>query len=438
MDILKSYFRDIKNTSRNAKLFMIANAFYGILLGATWMSISVIIEDAYSPVVLGAVIVMHSLGMTVSSLPAGMAVNKYGYKAVLVVGTVLGAVCLVLNGILGSLLNLLFINFMFGLSQGIYEVMPAPFISANAESKERPTTMAIMFAVYWLAVVIVTKTSGPIVEMVQNSLGVTEMIAYQYFTNIAALIGLLGVFPILAMEESVLDRGKTIDVSSVIDDIKVLLNKNILSYLAYMGFIGLGAGLFCPFFSNFFKDGFNLDISVVSDILALQYFAMVIGMILCPLIVKKFGQVVTLGAMSLASVPFMLLIVNSDQFGSSMVTVLFTAFFMRTGLMNLAMPVMYAFPLQFVTKEKRAPLAGMMALFSSGTRSISSIIAGILMSTPAFTVGRFLFDGYRIPYYIAGILYTIASIYLIRTFSKNKKENRRVEESRAYQTEISI
>ena len=72
--------------------------------------------------------------------------------------------------------------------------------------------------------------------------------------------------------------------------------------------------------------------------------------------------------------------------------------------MNLAMPVMYGLPLEFVSKDDRPLLAGMMSLFGSGTRAISSIIAGFLMTVPSFNLGRFILDGYRIPYYIAGIL----------------------------------
>lgn len=44
----------------------------------------------------------------------------------------------------------------------------------------------------------------------------------------------------------------------------------------------------------------------------------------------------------------MLIIVNSDQFGSAMVPVLAAVFFMRSGLMNLAMSVMYGLSLEML------------------------------------------------------------------------------------------
>ncbi|EOD00824.1 MFS transporter [Caldisalinibacter kiritimatiensis] len=420
MEAIKSYLNDLKKASKNAKLFMLTNILYGILLGATWTGLGIVIENSFSPAVLGTAFAMHTLGMAVASVPVGTGANKFGYKPVLMAGTIIGSLCLILNGFINNVIILYVLNFIFGLSQGVYEVLPAPCITANTGEKERSSIMSVMYGLYWLAVVIITKTSGNLVEFFQSKYGVSELVAYKYYTFAAAIIGALGIFSILAMDE-VKDKNKVninTKKSSFIEDFKMVANKEVILYLVYMGFIGLGAGLFCPFFANFFKNGLKLDPTTVGNILSVQYFAMVIGMFICPLLVKKLGRVVTLGGASLASVPFMLIIVNSDQFGSAMIPALTIAFFMRSGLMNLAMPVMYSLPLDFVDENQRAPLSGVMALFSSGTRALSSFIAGYIMAIPAFNMGKFLFDGYRIPYYVAAVLYTIATIILIKTYVK--------------------
>ncbi|KGG80057.1 hypothetical protein Y919_08410 [Caloranaerobacter azorensis H53214] len=436
MDAVISYIKDVKDSSKNAKLFILTNVLFAILMGATWTGLGIIIEKTFNPKVLGTAFAMHTLGMAVSAVPVGRGANKFGYKPVLMAGTIVGAICLILNGFIPNVLLLYVINFIFGLSQGVYEVLPAPCINANTNEKERSSVMAVMFGLYWLAVVIITKTSGNFISIFQSKLGVSELVAYKYYTFISAGIGLLGIFPIMAMDE--VDKKERLDIekkeSTLLQDLKVVANKEVMLYLVYMGFIGLGAGLFCPFFANFFKNGLKLEPTVVGNILSVQYFAMVIGMFVCPLLVKRIGSVVTLGAASLASVPFMLIIVNSDQFGSAMVPVLTAAFFMRSGLMNLAMPVMYSLPLEFVEKEKRAPLAGIISLFSSGTRALSSFIAGRIMIIPAFNVGKYLLDGYRIPYYIAGILYAIATIILLKTYVK--KYNR-VNEDKNRESQIA-
>lgn len=47
------------------------------------------------------------------------------------------------------------------------------------------------------------------------------------------------------------------------------------------------------------------------------------------------------------------------------------------------------------------------------------------MMIPVYNVGQFILNGYRIPYYIAGVLYTLASILLINAF--DMKHNRSSE-----------
>lgn len=125
----------------------------------------------------------------------------------------------------------------------------------------------------------------------------------------------------------------------------------------------------------------------------------------------------------------MLIIANADKFGSAMIPVLTFAFFMRSGLMNLGMPIMYSLILDFVTKEKRATLSGIQTLFMSGMRAVSSIVAGFLMSIPTFTIGNLVLDGYRLPYYVAGVLYAIAIITLLMTFTKKYNREKNVEAS---------
>jgi len=426
MNALKTYISDVKTASSNAKLFVLTNVLFGLLMGATWTGLNLIIENAFSPVVLGTALAMHTLGMAISAVPVGALASKIGYKPILLFGTIAGAICLVLNGMVGSVAILFVLNFIFGLSQGVYEVLPAPFVNATSEKEVRTSVTSVMFGTYWLAVTLVTFCSGYLITFLQSNMGLTEIVAYKYYTYIFAGIGAIGVFAILPMK-NVIPSAEVKKKTTVAEYIKAISNKEVIIYLCYMGLIGLGAGLFCPFFANFFKTGLGLDPKTMGNILSIQYFAMVIGIFSCPLLVKKFGRVVTLGATGLLSVPFMLIIANADKFGSSMIPVLTFAFFMRSGLMNLGMPIMYSLILDFVSKEKRATLSGIQTLFMSGMRAVSSIVAGFVMSIPAFTIGNFVLDGYRLPYYVAGVLYAIAIITLLVTYTKKYNREKNVE-----------
>ena len=78
-----------------------------------------------------------------------------------------------------------------------------------------------------------------------------------------------------------------------------------------------------------------------------------IFLLFTPAVVRKFGQIVTLGGVALLSVPFMLLIANGDKFGQFTVPVVGVALFMRSGLINLSSPVDSALSMELVPDRLR-------------------------------------------------------------------------------------
>jgi len=422
--IIKDYINDLKGISRNVKLFIITNILHGIILGATWSGLGIVIENSFNPTILGGVFVTHALGIAVSSVPVGFSVNKYGYKPIFMAGIIISSLSFLLNGYISSITLLYILNFIFGLSQGIFEVLSAPFISVNTKKKERASIMSVMFGIYWLTILITVKASSGFILLVQNQFKLNQITSYSYYTLVIAALGILGVFSVSAMDDfdirGVFSAPKRFLLK---DNIKVIVNKEVIIYLAYIGFIGLGAGLFNPLFSNFFKDSFSLDNIVFDNLFYIQYFVMILGIFLCPILIKRFGQVVILGSASLISIPFMLIVINSLHLGNIIFPTLLFAFFMRSGFMNLALPIMYSLPLDFVEKEKKAPLAGVISLFSWVIRGLSSLVVGYVVALPAFNWSNSLFPEYIVPYYILVILYVVAVIILISGL--NKKYNNR-------------
>ena len=152
--------------------------------------------------------------------------------------------------------------------------------------------------------------------------------------------------------------------------------------------------------------------------MSVQYFSIVLGMLICPIVEKKIGRISTIGITSLLSVPFMLIIANCDKFGTAMIPILSLSFFMRSGLMNLNMPLSYTEIIEFVDEDKKSTVSGIQSTFRIGLNSLSNFIAGYIMLIPSFSFMGLTLDGYRIPYYIAGVLYLIAQIILFKVFYK--------------------
>ena len=110
-------------------------------------------------------------------------------------------------------------------------------------------------------------------------------------------------------------------------------------------------------------------------------------MLFTPYIVKKIGQVNTLGGVSLLSIPFMLIIANGDKFGALMIPVVGFALFMRSGLVNLSYPVDSSLSMEIVDKQLRPIFA-----------TVINVVAGLASVVSGWFTGNILFvtqEGYR-------------------------------------------
>lgn len=139
--------------------------------------------------------------------------------------------------------------------------------------------------------------------------------------------------------------------------------------------------------------------------MSLSYLSIVVFMLFTPIVVKKFGQITTLGGVSLLSIPFMLLIANGDKFGKYTVIVVGISLFIRSGLMNLSSPIDSSLSMDLVQDKHRPAYA-----------SFLNIVSGLASIASGMFTGKVLFltqEGYRKSYYIAAIIYAIACILIL-------------------------
>ena len=186
---------------------------------------------------------------------------------------------------------------------------------------------------------------------------------------------------------------------------KAILNKYTVIYLLYWGLINFGMGLFTSYYTVFLNRNLHIDKATASFMVSLSYLALIIFMLFTPYLVKKIGQVYTLGGVSLLSVPFMLIIANGDKFGKFMIPVVGIALFMRSGFVNLSYPVDSSLSMEIVDKELRPVFA-----------TVINVVAGIASVLSGWFTGNILFvtqEGYRTAYYIAAVFYGIACTILL-------------------------
>lgn len=422
---ISSYIDDIRTSSKNIKLFLISYLFFGVQAGSYWTTYTVIVQETFGTKSLGFILGLNNLVLALFAIPIGAITNKFGLKKMMFVSGLLNTILMALIPFSPNMMILVILTIIQGPFSSAWDVLPAPLINACSKEKGRTTIFSVMYAGYWVIVGIVSNLSGNFITYFQTQLNISQLEAYKYFCLITCAFSLISIIPLFFMDSIKIKTSSNNNKSENSFSLKYIFknfidvaNKDVVLFLTYTSLIGLGSGLFTPFFANFFKTGLNLNPITVGNIMSFQYFALVIGLLICPFVEKKLGRIGTLGITSLLSVPFMLLIPNCDSLGSNMLPVLSFAFFMRSGLMNINMPLANTEIIEFVDEEKSSTVSGIQSTCKIGFISLSNFLAGYIMSIPAFKFLGLTIDGYRIPYYIAAVLYLSSQILLFKVFYK--------------------
>lgn len=149
--------------------------------------------------------------------------------------------------------------------------------------------------------------------------------------------------------------------------------------------------------------------------------AMLIGYFFAPFLEKKLGAIVSVAAGTITCVPVMLLLANGRHLGSGMFLFVIVGIllFLRTGLANATMPIQQEVQMVIVDKDLRPAFTGVVQI----AYAIVGIVDGLFTEFYLFNTQ----DGYANAYYIAAVIYVIASVLLLVFFAK--KYNRILEKS---------
>lgn len=241
---------------------------------------------------------------------------------------------------------------------------------------------------------------------------------------IMAVVALIGLIPVLLIREEREDHcfaaSEHVPWRQRLREMgQALIHRDAVIYLVYWVLISFGMGLFTSYYSIFLNRNLHIDRATSSLLVSLSYLAIVIFLLFTPAVVRKFGQIVTLGGVALLSVPFMLLIANGDKFGRFTVPVVGIALFMRSGLINLSSPVDSALSMELVPDRLRPAFASLINLAAGGVSILSGWFTGNILFVEQ--------EGYRTAYYIASAIYVVACVLLMAGLWKYNRPTQKEE-----------
>lgn len=363
-------------------------------------------------------------------------ISKIGYKGILLLCSIACTIALLAASFLDFTYVFYATTLLALIGLQLHYVILAPFIATYTSSENKIRWYSRAYYIGYVGYLVSTYIGAVFtVKMFSIHMGSSYRIAReltQYVKDmtpimknaylqgnkdvllITGIISAVSVIPVMLIKEKKTDYKVETDTQSfrekTVEVWKAITNKYALVYIVYWFLINFGMGLFTSYYTVFLNRNLHIDKATSSLMVSVSCVALVVFMLFTPAIVRKFGQVVTLGGVALLSIPFMLIIANGDRFGKYMIPVVGVALFMRSGLMNLSSPVDSSLSMELVSKDLRPAYASAIN-FVAG---ISSVISGL------FT-GNYLFlaqEGYRTAYYIAAAVYLVACSLLLITLMK--------------------
>jgi len=402
----KDYLSHLKMFSRNARLFLT-----GMFL--VWINFQIfnvlfnlyLKEFGFNEGQIGLINSSRGVGMTLMAIPAAIILSRIRLKPILLVG------CLFLAGfsfVMSTYVDFFIIiafSILNGMMLAFYRVASGPFFMRNSTPKERTYLFSSSFAVLMLAGMTASAGSGEMVILIGGAVG-NIIEGYRYTLYIGITVSLFTLIPIMkikAAAPSPDERRFSFTWSKLRERGRFYFKVSFSNFI-----VGLGAGLIIPFLNLYFKDRFNLSPNTIGWFFFCVAAAMFVGSLSGPILAKRVGLVRTVVYTQLISIPFLLVLAYSY-----ILPLVFVAFVLRGGLMNLGVPIVNNVSMELSRKNEQGLVNALLMITWTSSWMVATAVGG-------FLIEKF---GYTFTMNITIVLYIISAITYYGFFKKAEKKN---------------
>ncbi|TMW72551.1 MFS transporter [Alteribacter natronophilus] len=419
--MISEWLTQFRLYNRNIRLFLLASVLANIGMGVFLIIYNYYIRElGFDDSVNGRVIAMQSMATALLLLPAGLLSDRFGRKKIILIGAVFAALSLFLRSVLAVEELLLATAFMTGMFMSFIQVSAIPLLAENSTEKERVHLFSLNFAMIMLANVIGNLLGGTMSDVLTHFGGLSPLWSIRITLLAGSAFFIASLIPVLKIrEENKLTEQKDREKS-----LKKLFTthrsslKIILLFAGAQLIIGFGSGLVIPYLNLYFVDRFAVSHSMVGLILSAGQLMTAIALMIGPAVVKKYGEVMAVVILQLASIPFLLITAFTENIWFAVFGFLF-----RQALMNAGNPIQMSLMMRSVNDNMKG-LANSVgqAVFQLGWAVMGPVSTGIVLMYGAYT-------GYAVVFSITCALYILGTVYFFFVFrerpdkSKNEQQN---------------
>ncbi|HEX6777105.1 MAG TPA: MFS transporter [Ktedonobacterales bacterium] len=442
-----SYLRQFWRMNRNARLYLLSNTFSSITVGIFALLYNLyLVALGYQADFIGLLLVVGAIGGALGMLMTGPLIGHWGEKAVLFWSSVVAAIAGTLQLLIPVTGSLLITSFVFGVAGGIYLVIGAPLLAGGSQESSRSHIFSLNASLALVTTVIGQALGGYLPDLVSLPAiihsGLLQLISpllvsgaqarsYELALLLAGLIAAPSFIPILMMDptpparqhpavalalpalplfprllQQLQEMLRAWPRERVIRMTMALLRGPIGRLAIVEGLIGLGAGLFIPYFNLYFVDHLGISTAFYGLITAISTLLMALATLVGPFFAARLGKVRGTVIAHLASLPFLVTL----GFAHALPLVL-AAYLVRWSLMNMADPVLLSFFMGVVKPEERATANSAYNLSFYGFWAIGGALGGQIIAA----------GNYTLPFGLAATLYLAAALLLWRFFGHTQE-----------------
>lgn len=396
----------MKKLSKNIYLFLVINLIASFAMGIFNMFVGIYLKEiGYQEQFVGNILSINTFAIAIASIPSAYFIEKIGRKKSFTLGFVciaVGSSCLVIFNNPSIIILMAVIN---GFGMSIKTTAEGMYIVENTSVEERVSVFSTNFIISNVGMMSASFLGGVMSSYMSKYFSSSQAITYIFIMS--AILSLMALIPIYFMKEP--EDLKPRSMKECINGYVSILNKKVINFMIYYFLIGVGAGMVVPFFSVYLKYSMNISDGIVGSILSISQFGCILGGMIIPFMSNKFGKINSVILCQLASIPFLLSIAFPQ--GILVITI---SFFMRNGLMNMAMPLIQNLSMEMVDENQRTNMSSLVALSGNISRAIGIAMGGFLMENISYTT----------PYYFTVVFYLIAVMLFNYIYRNDKKLER--------------
>lgn len=445
MPLLAEYLRQFGRFQRNARLYLISNALSGVTIGIILVLYNLYLTSlGYGPDFVGLVLFVLTIGIGVAIFPAGICVDHFGGKAILIWSSVAIGISGTGQMLFRQPAPLLVSSFLVGVASAFVYVVNAPFLTTNSTPSERSHLFSLNIVLTLVTTVLGELLGGVLPVwfratswlMAPQSPWFSWLLAsqaeprsYQLALLFAGIIAAPSFVPLFLLSDDrpaprtsiptkqnrmplrqrahlMLSQGQSQYARRTL---LVMLISPIVVLTVVQVLVGMGAGLFIPYFNLYFVRHLGASSALFGLIDGGANALNAVMTLLAPLLAARIGKIRTITITRVISLPLLLIIGFSHFLPLVAVLYLF-----RQSSMDMSAGIFQVFSMEAIPRQHRGLANSVYQIAAQASSALTTPLGGLIIVRAGYP-----------PVFICGaILYSIAIVLLWLRFRHSDAEER--------------